>query len=77
MSSNLKYKRILLKLSGQALVGDKHFGIDPAVSYWEMTHGDGGGVECIEMWAHPNIIDRAWKEAGFLTRYNPASNDRR
>ena len=25
----LKYKRILLKLSGEALSGDKHFGIDP------------------------------------------------
>ncbi|MBQ5412047.1 MAG: UMP kinase [Oscillospiraceae bacterium] len=25
----LKYKRILLKLSGEALAGDRHFGIDP------------------------------------------------
>ena len=29
--SNVKYKRILLKLSGEALMGDKQFGIDPAV----------------------------------------------
>ncbi len=27
----LKYKRILLKLSGEALMGDQQFGIDPAV----------------------------------------------
>lgn len=26
----MAYKRILLKLSGEALMGDKHFGIDPA-----------------------------------------------
>ena len=25
------YKRILLKLSGEALMGDEHFGIDPKV----------------------------------------------
>lgn len=29
--SKLKYKRILLKLSGEALMGDKQFGIDSAV----------------------------------------------
>jgi len=28
---NLKYKRILLKISGEALIGDSNFGIDPAV----------------------------------------------
>ena len=26
----MKYKRILLKLSGEALMGDKQYGIDPA-----------------------------------------------
>src|SRR4051812_17188780 len=30
MSSEPKYKRILLKLSGEALMGDAKFGIDPA-----------------------------------------------
>ncbi|MFN3926009.1 MAG: UMP kinase [Pseudanabaenaceae cyanobacterium] len=29
--TNLKYKRILLKLSGEALMGDRSFGIDPQV----------------------------------------------
>ena len=29
--TNLKYKRILLKFSGEALMGEQNFGIDPAV----------------------------------------------
>jgi len=31
ISSNLVYKRILLKLSGEALMGEMQFGIDPAI----------------------------------------------
>lgn len=31
MASNLKYHRILLKLSGESLMGDQDFGIDPKV----------------------------------------------
>ncbi len=31
MSSNIKYKRILLKLSGEGLMGEQPFGIDPAI----------------------------------------------
>ncbi|MFI5253463.1 MAG: UMP kinase [Bacteroidota bacterium] len=31
MKKTLKYKRILLKLSGEALMGEKEFGIDPKV----------------------------------------------
>ena len=27
----LRYKRILLKLSGEALLGDRQYGVDPAV----------------------------------------------
>lgn len=30
MASKLKYQRVLLKLSGEALMGDKAFGLDPA-----------------------------------------------
>ena len=29
MENNLKYKKILLKISGEALLGDQEFGIDP------------------------------------------------
>lgn len=31
MSAKIKYKRILLKLSGEALMGDQSFGIDPTI----------------------------------------------
>lgn len=31
MSPKIKYKRILLKLSGEALMGDRSFGIDPTI----------------------------------------------
>jgi uridylate kinase len=31
MQTDLKYKRVLLKLSGEALMGDRSFGIDPQV----------------------------------------------
>ncbi|MDH5602155.1 MAG: uridine monophosphate kinase, partial [Gammaproteobacteria bacterium] len=31
MASKNRYQRILLKLSGEALMGEKSFGIDPAV----------------------------------------------
>ena len=31
MSRNIKYRRILLKLSGESLMGEKEFGIDPKV----------------------------------------------
>lgn len=30
LTRNMKYKRILLKLSGEALMGDRQYGIDPA-----------------------------------------------
>jgi uridylate kinase len=29
-TTHMKYKRILLKLSGEALMGDRQYGIDPA-----------------------------------------------
>src|SRR5690606_24985142 len=32
MSSDPSYKRVLLKLSGEALMGDRPYGIDPAVT---------------------------------------------
>lgn len=31
MSSDYKYKRVLLKLSGEALMGEAGYGIDPKV----------------------------------------------
>ncbi|TAK51704.1 MAG: UMP kinase [Bacteroidetes bacterium] len=34
MTTKLKYRRILLKVSGEALMGTKDFGIDPTVLKW-------------------------------------------
>src|SRR3984957_12866796 len=31
MSADLKYPRVLLKLSGEALMGDQHYGLDPRI----------------------------------------------
>ena len=31
MASEMKYRRVVLKLSGEALAGEKGFGIDPNV----------------------------------------------
>lgn len=54
------------------------FGIDPSVSYWEMSHGSGGGTEHVGGWVLPAIgvpwwdrVPRAWKEAGNKTQWNP------
>ena len=31
MSANLKYRRVLLKVSGEALMGERDYGLDPAM----------------------------------------------
>ena len=31
MSADLKYRRVLLKLSGEALMGGREYGLDPAM----------------------------------------------
>lgn len=43
------------------------FGNSPDVTYWSMSHGSGGGDECVEKWI-PNWR-RLWNEAGNITRY--------
>lgn len=39
------------------------FGSNPSITYWEMVHGAGGGVERINEWVHGNV-DQLWAEAG-------------
>lgn len=61
------------------LISDKHipadasaaFGINPDVTYWEMVHGHGGGVESIENWVDGNI-KQMWKTAGAKVQYTPS-----
>ncbi len=31
MAADLKYRRVLLKLSGEALMGEREYGLDPAM----------------------------------------------
>ena len=45
--SKLAYRRILLKLSGEALMGDEDYGIDPAVMaiFFERMLAEEGAVQ--------------------------------
>jgi len=43
------------------------FGINPDVTYWEMAHGAGGGVESVCNWT-PTDANELWKTAGNIIR---------
>jgi hypothetical protein len=44
------------------------FGANPHVTYWEMAHGAGGGVENICEWIRGDV-DALWAEAGNEVQY--------
>ena len=44
-AKSTKYKRVLLKLSGEALMGDQPYGIDPAVA--TQIAKDIGGIQAL------------------------------
>ena len=46
------------------------FGNDPSVTYWEMSHGSGGGVESIRDWVMGDI-EAMWKQACNQTQWKP------
>jgi hypothetical protein len=46
------------------------FGINPSVTFWEMSHGAGGGCVSIENWVHSDI-EAIWKQAGNLVQWLP------
>jgi len=61
------------KISAVAL-----FGAGPEFTYWEMSHGAGGGSEEVKNWVNnaynqlPDkscTVDELWKEAGNLVQY--------
>ena len=65
MKSLLKYKRILLKLSGEALMGAKDFGIDSATVDFiakEIKKVVNMGAEVAVVIGGGNIF-RVWKQA--------------
>ena len=43
------------------------FGINPDVTYWEMGHGAGGGVENVQNWVFTDAHE-LWKTAGNIIR---------
>ena len=72
VSENLRFKRVLLKLSGEALMGDRGYGVDPAIvdslaaQIRTVTEGEneiaiviGGGNIFRGMAASANGMDRA------------------
>lgn len=53
------------------------FGLSPDVTFWQMTHGDGGGCEDVKNWVaycsdQTLDADELWSEAGNMTRWIPA-----
>lgn len=44
------------------------FGNSPSVTYWEMSHGAGGGVETVDNWVTENV-NELWNIAGARTQY--------
>lgn len=46
------------------------FGVDPSVTWWEMSHGAGGGVETIENWVFGDI-QKLWSQAGNAVQWHP------
>ncbi len=48
------------------------FGNNPDVTYWEMCHGAGGGVESIERWVDGDVSE-LWKRAGALVQWLPSN----
>lgn len=51
-STNLRYKRIILKLSGESMMGDKQFGIDPKV----LTQFAEEIIEALELGVQVGIV---------------------
>ena len=49
------------------------FGANPHVSHWDMSHGAGGGYECVSGWV--DNVDTLWKDAGNITRFNPITHN--
>lgn len=52
------------------------FGANPRTTYWEMTHGHGGGCESVPCWFLGDI-DSTWDMAGEIVQWNPPLQDRR
>jgi hypothetical protein len=46
------------------------FGANPEVTWWDMSHGSGGGEECLLNWI-PSGYSRLWSQAGNAVQWKP------
>jgi hypothetical protein len=49
------------------------FGNNPEVSYWAMSHGAGGGEDCLLNWM-PSGYSYCWSEAGNIVQWKPSNS---
>lgn len=69
--SSTKYKRVLIKLSGEALMGEQAFGIDPEVATFmarEVLHARASGAEVCVVIGGGNIFRGVQASAGGMER---------
>lgn len=50
------------------------FGINPHVTWWEFSHGAGGGVESLDGWLSNTDLDTHWKVAGNVVQWKPGNS---
>jgi hypothetical protein len=51
------------------------FGANPEVTQWVMSHGSGGGDDCLLNWIEPGY-SRLWAEAGNIVQWHPKDSQR-
>ena len=51
------------------------FGANPEVTHWSMSHGSGGGDECLLNWIEPGY-SRLWSQAGNAVQWQPKDSQR-
>ena len=78
--SQLAYRRVLLKLSGEALMGDEDYGIDPKVIHRlaaEIIEAQAAGAEIALVIGGGNIFRGAGLAAGGMDRVTGDQIDRK
>jgi hypothetical protein len=53
------------------------FGANPEITYWEMSHGAGGGEDNLLFWIEHLPYSRLWSEAGNRVQWHPKQLEKR
>jgi hypothetical protein len=53
------------------------FGANPEITYWEMSHGAGGGEDNLLFWIDHLPYSRLWSEAGNRVQWHPKQPEKR